>query len=185
MALMFSEPMQIGTKAPQFELQDFEGVTYSLSQLVSAKKGIAVVFTCNHCPYATASWNVLIPFSQKYPDVQFVAINSNDSSQKEEDSASGMKQKALGLQLPFPYLVDSDQSIAKAYKAVCTPDPFLFKIQEGEAHLFYHGRINDNWQHPVEVTENNLEDAIVALLGGQSAPGDQPPSMGCSIKWKE
>ena len=185
MALMFSEPMQIGTKAPMFELQDFEGSVFTLQKLVSGKKGVVVIFTCNHCPYATASWNVLIPLAQKYPDIQFVAINSNDPSLHAEDSVSGMKQKATALQLPFPYLVDSGQDVAKGYKAVCTPDPFLFKVQDGEAQLFYHGRINDNWQHPFEVTENNLADAIVALLGGQDAPGDQPPSMGCSIKWKE
>lgn len=185
MALGFSQPMQIGTKAPQFELQDFSSNTFSFSELIEGRRGILVVFTCNHCPYATASWPVLMQLSNKYPEIQFVAINSNDPAQNADESAEGMNLKAGALGLSFPYLIDADQGVARGYKAVCTPDPFLFAVENGEAQLFYHGRINDNWQHPVEVMENNLEDAIVALLGGHSAPGNQPPSMGCSIKWKE
>lgn len=185
MSLTFSETMQIGTKAPDFELSDFSGTTYTLKKLVEGKKGILVVFTCNHCPYAKAAWPILASLSREYPDIQFVAVNPNDAESYPEDSKDGMRQLADSEKLSFPYLVDVHQDTAKAYKAVCTPDPFLFQVENGTTSLFYHGRINDNWQHPEHVQEENLHMAIVDLIDGKHAPENQPPSMGCSIKWRE
>jgi len=185
MALTFSDPMEIGTQMPKFELQDFSGTIYSSSKLLAEKRGILVVFTCNHCPYAKAAWPILVSLSNTYPDIQFIAINSNDPSDYPEDSKERMGEVVKIQNIQFPYLVDGEQDVAKAFKAVCTPDPFLFKIESGEAKLFYHGRINDNWQHPDAVQEENLKDSIEVLLAGGNPPENQPPSMGCSIKWKE
>ena len=96
-----------------------------------------------------------------------------------------MKEKKIEWNIPFDYLHDASQEIAKAYKAQCTPDLYLLKNTDGAWKLFYHGRINDNWQDPTAVQEKNLEDVLADLVGDKEPPKDQKPSMGCSIKWKK
>ena len=184
MVLVQSEPLPIGWKAVDFSLQDTEGQTYSLANFLD-KKGLVIIFTCNHCPYAQAAWPVSIEISNQYEgDVGFMAINPNDAENYPEDSFEEMKNKKNEWNITFPYLRDENQEIAKAYKAQCTPDLYLFKNEGGEFKLYYHGRFNDNWQNPDQVTERNLENAIKDLLSDQPPPTNQPPSMGCSIKWK-
>lgn len=173
--------MEINTKAPNFKLKDTDSNEIALSTLTK-KKGLLIAFTCNHCPYAKAAWPHLIDFSEKYKEITFVAINSNDEKEYPEDSFEKMQEKAKSL--PFPYLHDQTQEVAKKYNAVCTPDIFLFKNNE-QTKLFYHGRINDNWQNYEKVKEHNLENAIKSLLANENPPTNQPPSMGCSIKWKK
>ena len=115
-----------------------------------------------------------------------MAINANDPEQVPDDSLAKMADLIIEYQVRFPYLVDADQSVAKSYGAVCTPDVFLFKNQgEGQFELQYHGRINDNWQHPELVTENNLDRAIHNVINDLDPLLDQHPSMGCSIKWQK
>lgn len=185
MALLYSEKLTTGWQAPDFRLKDTEEKLRSLSQFTD-KEGLLVVFTCNHCPYAKAAWPVIIELYHRYKDrISFVAINPNDERQYPEDSFEQMKKKKKDWRIPFPYLQDETQVVAKLYHAQCTPDPYLFKNEAGDFKLFYHGRINDNWQNPTNVKEKNLEEAIEFLLQNQSAPANQPPSMGCSIKWKE
>lgn len=183
MALTYSEKLEIGSPPVDFSLKGTDEGVYSLSQL-SNKKALLIVFTCNHCPYAKASWPTLIELSKKYPDVQFVAINPNDSDAYPEDSYDGMKKEVDSRQIPFPYLHDEDQSVARSYKAQCTPDPYLYKNDEGTLKLFYHGRINDNWQNPESVSDHSLENAINKVLNNEDPESEQNPSMGCSIKWK-
>ena len=93
-----------------------------------------------------------------------------------------MKELAEKKPLPFPYLFDASQEIAKAYDAVCTPDIYVYGK---DRKLLYRGRVDDNWQHPDEITRHDLKDAIEAIVAGQPVNEDQVPSMGCSIKWKE
>lgn len=185
MALMNSHDLSIGWEAPDFLLKNTEEKTISPKNF-QEKKGLLVVFTCNHCPYAKAAWPLLVDLHSKFSqDLGFVGVNSNDDQTYPEDSFEGMKEKKVEWEIPFDYVYDPTQETAQAYKAQCTPDPYLFKNEDGAWKLFYHGRINDNWQDPDGVTEKNLEDAMGDLLAGKESPKDQKPSMGCSIKWKK
>lgn len=184
MALLYSKRLPIGWPAPNFKLEDTEEKLRSLAEF-SDKESLLVVFSCNHCPYAKAAWPLIIELYDRYKDrIAFVAVNPNDEKQYPEDSFEEMKKKKKEWQIPFPYLRDETQQVTKLYKAQCTPDSYLFKNEDGHFKLFYHGRINDNWQNPDQVVERNLEDAIEKLLKGELPPDDQPPSMGCSIKWR-
>ncbi len=184
MALLNSYELPQGWKAPDFDLPNTEGQSISLSNF-SDKKGLLIVFTCNHCPYAKASWPLVIELYSKFSkDIGVVAINPNSGEMHPEDSYEGMQQKKKEWNIPFDYIHDSTQKVAKEYHAQCTPDPYLFRNDNNESKLFYHGRINDNWQDESAVQERNLEDAMSALAQGKDAPKDQKPSMGCSIKWQ-
>lgn len=182
MALTESSKTPVGWGAPDFSLPGTDGEVYSLSSFADAK-GLVVVFTCNHCPYAKASWPLLIELAASYKKkgVAFVAINPNDEVAYPEDNFATMQKRVAEWKINFPYLRDESQEVAKSYGAQCTPDIYLFDI---DRKLYYRGRINDNWQAPDEAEEHNLEDAIDSLLAGENPPEDQPASMGCSIKWK-
>jgi len=185
MSLEYSEPFQKGWSAPDFSLPATDGNTYQLSDFLDAK-GFLLVFTCNHCPYAQASWPPLIALYPEFKDdVRFAAINPNDAEAYPEDSFDAMKRHVEDWLVPFPYVYDESQQIARAYGAQCTPDVYLFKTEDGAANLFYRGRINDNWKEPADVQEENLKDALRLLADGAEPPMAQHPSMGCSIKWKE
>jgi|SRR3989344_3992554 len=195
MALTPSTQTPIGSPAPNFNLPATDGKNYSLDSFKDSK-GLVVVFTCNHCPYAKAVWPLLIQMAGELrnKDVAFVAINPNDEKQYPEDSFKVMKQKFAEWQINFPYLRDEEQNVAKDYGAVCTPDIFVFGK---DRKLYYHGRISDNWP-PVEKVEGEykpkqadrevkeeLKEALNDLLNGKTSPSIQNPSMGCSIKWKQ
>lgn len=184
MALLYSKPQQLGWVVPDFELPDTEGANYSPKNFLN-KKGLLIVFTCNHCPYARASWPLLNELFDNFnEEIGFLAISPNDETSFPEDSLENMKKKKVEWNIHFPYLRDQTQEVARSFNAQCTPDPFLFINDSGVFKLYYHGRVNDNWQSPNQVKEKNLEDAILRLTTNQPSPEDQPPSMGCSIKWK-
>ena len=185
MALLESKDLPIGWNAPDFELKGTDDKKYNIDNFKS-KDGLLLVFTCNHCPYAKASWPILVDlYSQYRKNIEFAAINSNDAREYPDDSFEQMKIKADEWGVKFPYLVDDTQKTAKDYFAQCTPDVYLFKNNNNNLELFYHGRINDNWKQPEQVKSNDLSDAIDALINNQESPQNQKPSMGCSIKWKE
>ena len=173
----------LGTPAPNFTLPSTDNKTYSLESFKD-KKILVVIFMCNHCPYVKAVLRRLINLQNDYAEqsVQLVGINVNDLTKHPEDSPTHMKELAERKQLPFPYLFDASQESAKAYDAVCTPDIYVYGE---ERKLLYRGRVDDNWQHPDQITRHDLKDAIEAILAGQPVNDDQVPSMGCSIKWKE
>lgn len=183
MSLMQSKSLPQGQwMAPDFQLTGTDGKVYSLNDF-SGSKGIVIIFTCNHCPYAQAAWPILIAMSNTYQQrkIQFIAINANDPEAYPEDSFEEMKRRVVEWKIPFPYLYDEDQTVAKAFMAQCTPDIYVF---DQKRTLYYHGRINDNWQQPGLVKRQDLAEALDALLINQKPPVVQPPSMGCSIKWK-
>ena len=173
----------LGTPAPDFSLPGTDGKTYSPSNFGN-KNVLVIIFMCNHCPYVKAVLRRLINLQNEYAErsVQLVGINVNDAKKYPEDSLEKMKELAEKKQLPFPYLFDESQESAKAYDAVCTPAVFVYGI---ERSLKYRGRVDDNWQHPDEITRHDLKDAIEAILTDQPVNDDQVSSMGCSIKWKE
>ncbi|MDD4351548.1 MAG: thioredoxin family protein [Candidatus Gracilibacteria bacterium] len=176
MSLRFSLKLPDKWPAPDFELVDTQGNLKKLADFQD-KQGLLIVFTCNHCPYAIAAWPLLIELHKEFGDkVNFVAINSNDSVNYPADSFDKMKELAL----PFPYLYDETQEVARAYQAQCTPDLYLFK----DSKLYYHGRINDNWEYPGKVTQEELKQALESLISGNEISANQKPSQGCSIKWK-
>lgn len=180
--LVYSLQLGMDWEAPDFELPDTAGNLYKLGSL-QLKYGILIIFTCNHCPYAKASWPVLIKLYQKYykRGVDFVAINSNDGRAYPEDSSEEMKKMVSERLIPFPYLRDESQEVAKKYQVQCTPEIYLL---DKNRKIFYHGRINDNWHDPKKVERQDLADALHRLVVGDKPPVEQFPSMGCSIKWK-
>jgi len=179
---MMAFTLQIGQKAPDFELPATDGRRYRLTDFDNAEV-LVVFFTCNHCPYAIASEDRLLEIQADYcgKGVRLVAISSNDAEKYPADSFDAMKKRAAEKGFSFPYLYDESQDVARAYDAVCTPDIFVF---DRDRKLIYNGRIDDNWQNPSEVTRRDLRAVLDAALEGHDVDFEHVPSMGCSIKWK-
>ena len=182
MALLHSTKIPLGTLAHDFELPGVDGKTYTLSSFAN-QKILVLIFMCNHCPYVKAVLQRLIDLQNSFSKyrVQLAGINSNDATRYPDDSFDNMKAVAQERGVSFPYLFDETQETAKVYGAVCTPD--LYVYGEGRK-LLYRGRIDDNWEHPEQVTRQDLKLALEDILAGRPVPNEQIPSMGCSIKWK-
>jgi len=175
------QELERGGKAPDFLLKGADGRMYSLDSFKNSK-ALLIVFMCNHCPYVKPKIKVLNSLQKKYGDhLAVVGINPNDAVNYPEDSYEMMVKMAEEKKIDFVYLRDETQEVAKAYGAVCTPDPFLF---DEERRLFYHGRL-DNAMSPEETaTAHDMDEAIGALLSGKKIEETFKPSQGCSIKWK-
>lgn len=184
MALLHSQLNSTPSIAPDFSLLWTDNNTYTLAHFTD-KKWLCVVFTCNHCPYAVASRPVIIQLAEQFPDIWFAAISSNDANYVAADWYVYMQELSEKLKLPFPYIYDETQEIAKAYNAVCTPDNFLFKNNDWVFELFYQWRLNDNRKDPTKVTSTDMQDHIQQLLAGEKSSSPWTPSMWCSIKRKE
>jgi peroxiredoxin len=173
--------MELGHSAYDFSLPGVDGKTYSLQDFAD-KPVLVLFFWCNHCPYVKAYEDRVIALAKEFGDrVAFVAINSNDPVQYPEDSFEKMKERAQEKGYPFPYLFDATQSVARAYQATRTPEFFVF---DEERELKYHGRFDDNWEHPDQVKQEFVRDAIIALLNNDVPHYSQTPPIGCTIKWK-
>lgn len=183
MALVHSVDLPLGSPMPAFSLNDSSGKEFNSGQLL-ADKGLLVVFTCNHCPYAKAQWPRLIRLAEQFvgQGINTVAINANIHPDYPDDAPQRMTELVSEIGVSFPYLVDSDQQVAREFRAQCTPDPYLF---DGQGRLFYHGRIDDNWKDEQAVSRQELREAMMALVSGDDPPAEQQPSMGCSIKWRQ
>ena len=175
-----SSALSIGDPMPHFSLPATDGVVVDSKMIRDPV--IAVVFTCNHCPYAQAYEERLKDLMNDFDEegVQFVLINSNDTTNYPEDSFENMKIKKQEAGWSCEYCYDEDQNVAKAYGALCTPHCFVFNQQRA---LKYKGRIDDSWQDPSAVTEHNLHDALRALVDGREPPTHEANAIGCSIKW--
>jgi peroxiredoxin len=184
MAVTSSETKPFGWEAVNFNLEGIDDRYHSLSEFKD-KQGLLVVFTCNHCPYAQATWPTINALYENYhQELGFIAINPNDDMMYPEDSFGQMIVHAKHWDIKMPYVRDESQDVARAYDARCTPDNYLFKNEGGRFVLYYRGRVNDNWKDPTAVTENSLDNAIQNLLNNKKSPSPQFPSTGCSIKWK-
>lgn len=184
MVLLESLKVPLGSPAIDFRLEDMHGTECRLEDYRSAKV-LAIVFMCNHCPYVQAVWSRLNALQEKYQHqgVQFVGINPNvDHADYADESAQRMPEYAQKYGMNFPYLKDPTQETAKAYRAQCTPDIFVY---DQERKLVYHGRVDDSWKDAEKATQHDLDYALSLLAAGKPAPDIQPPSMGCSIKWRE
>jgi len=183
MVLLESLPLEIGQKMPIFELKDPSNTNYSSAALMG-KNGLLIKFTCNHCPYAIAVWDRFIRLADYASslDINAVAINPNIHPGYPADSSENMLKLIAEKKLIFPYLVDESQNTARKYQAQCTPDIYLLKP---DMSLYYHGRIDDNWQQEDMVSQEELKYALTLLSSDKNAPETQFPSMGCSIKWRQ
>jgi peroxiredoxin len=170
-----------GDQVIPFTLPGVDGKDHSPGDY-GDKSAVAVIFSCNHCPYVLAWEDRMIELQGEYADrVQFVAICANDASQYPEDSFPRMKDHAAKKGFNFPYVHDESQEVATAYGATHTPEVFLFD-QEGV--LRYHGAIDDNYDNPRAVSQRYLRDAIEAVLGGEAPSTAATRPVGCTIKWK-
>ena len=183
MSLTASTMLPLGTRAPDFSLPDTEEKTVSLSDFKDAA-GLLVVFMCNHCPYVQHIRAYFANLAGEYQarNVAVVGINSNDAATYAADGPGEMTASAREFGFTFPYLYDESQEVAKAYRAACTPDFFLF---DAEHRLVYRGQMDDSRPgNGRPLTGRDLRAALDALLAGRPINGDQKPSMGCNIKWK-
>ena len=164
-----------------FSLPATDGMTVESGQIKDPV--LVVIFTCNHCPYAQAYEgrirDLIDDFHQE--GAQFVIISSNDAENYPADSFENMKEKQKEAAWAAPYCYDEDQSVAKAFGALCTPHCFVF---DSERTLQYKGRIDDSWEDESVVTESNLHNAVRALIDGDDVPNQEEHAIGCSIKWK-
>lgn len=183
MALTPSTMLALGTQAPGFRLPDTDGRTVALED-VAGRRGLLVMFICKHCPYVKHVRTELARLGRDCvaKGVGVVAIASNDVEQYPEDGPAGMKEEKESAGYSFPYLFDGTQQVAKAYRAACTPDLFLF---DAELRLVYRGQLDDSRpENGVPVTGKDLRAAVDAMLEGRPADARQKASMGCNIKWK-
>jgi thiol-disulfide isomerase/thioredoxin len=181
MAAVESQMLELGTSAPGFALPDADGVIHSMRNDATA---YLVTFICNHCPFVKHVANELARIGREYGErgVAVYAINSNDVDNYPSDAPDQMKKEAEIRGYSFPYLLDGDQNVAKAYRAASTPDFFLF---DGERKLVYRGQLDDSRpSNGIPVDGRDLRSALDALLGGEAVSAAQKPSIGCNIKWK-
>jgi peroxiredoxin len=175
--------LTLGTRAPEFALPDTEGGVVSLSDFRGAP-ALLVIFMCNHCPYVKHVRHALAELAREYMDrgVAIVGINANDIENYPEDRPEVMAREKREVGYPFPYLYDESQEVAKAYRAACTPDFFLF---DPDQRLAYRGQLDDSRPgNGKPITGVDLRAALDAVLEGRPLPDDQKPSLGCNIKWK-
>jgi thiol-disulfide isomerase/thioredoxin len=167
----------------RFQIAGHEWKNVSLPDFKD-KSALLVIFICNHCPYVKHIRAGLAKFARDYlpKHVAIVGINSNDVANYPEDSPAKMKDEVKSAGYTFPYLYDESQAVAKAYRAACTPDLFLF---DRGRRLVYRGQFDDSRPgNGIPVTGKDLRAALDAVLAGKPVPPDQTPSIGCNIKWK-
>ena len=179
-----STMLELGTKAPDFQLPDIvSGKTVSLATF-AAKKALLVMFICRHCPYVQHIKEELARIGRDYAatDLGIVAVSSNDAESYPDDSPDKLKEMAEELGFTFPFCYDETQEVARAYSAACTPDFFLF---DETRELVYRGQLDDSRpKNDRPVTGRDLRAALDAVLAGEAVSPDQKPSIGCNIKWR-
>ncbi|MFN9731116.1 MAG: thioredoxin family protein [Pseudomonadota bacterium] len=178
-----SAPAELGSIAPDFELPGACGQVWTRDAALGPN-GLLVMFICNHCPYVKAIRERLVDDARdlQAAGIGVVAISSNDAEAYPEDSFARMQAIAREWALPFPYLYDASQSVARDYGAVCTPDFFGY---DAAGALRYRGRLDEAHMGPrARGMRRELVEAMLAIADGGPAPAEQVPSMGCSLKWK-
>ena len=181
MALTKTPVCDFGKKAEDFKLKSINNKVVTLND-IKGEKATLIMFICNHCPYVVSTLDEIIFEANELikNEIAVIAISSNDASTHPEDSFEKMKQLSINKNLPFSYLYDETQEVAKAYDAACTPDFFGFN---SELKLQYRGRLSNKREKPKEL-RRELFLAMTEIANSGKGPSDQIPSMGCSIKWK-
>jgi len=175
--------LPLGTQAPDFSLPNVDGSTVALEDLRGAP-ALLLIFMCNHCPYVKHVADGLADLAREYQGrgVAVVGISSNNVATHPADSPEQMVLEAEQRRYTFPYLYDETQDVAKAYRAACTPDFYVFDKNQ---KLVYRGQMDSSRPDSgIPVTGKDLRAALDAVLAGQKVPEPQKPSIGCNIKWK-
>ena len=177
--------LPLGTPMPGFRLPDVDGRLVSPDDFREAP-ALLVAFICRHCPFVTHIRHGFAAFVREYQPrgLAVIAINSNDIEEFPEDAPAGMKEEAASAGYTFPYLFDETQEVAKAFRAACTPDLYLF---DSDRTLVYRGRFDESRPRTtpsMPVTGRDIRAAVDALLSGRPVAQDQKNSVGCNIKWK-
>jgi peroxiredoxin len=174
--------LEIGDKAPDFQLPATDGKTYSPDDFKEAKT-LVVFFTCNHCPYVTGSDEVTRATALRFKDkgVAFIGINSNSENTYQEDDFDHMVQRMNEHEFPWVYVRDESQNVARAYGALRTPHFYLFN---DERKLVYTGRGVDNPRDTAEMTTNDLERALEEVVDGKPVSVPLTNPIGCNVKWE-
>jgi peroxiredoxin len=175
----------VGDKVSDFSLKNVDGKMVSLADFKSAK-GFIIIFTCNHCPYAKAYEQRIMDLDKMFSAKGYpvIAISSNDVNVITEDSPENMAERAKEKGYTFPYLFDETQNVAKEFGATRTPHVFVVNKTPKGAKVAYIGAIDDNAEDATAVQHKYVEDAVNALLNGQSVPVTETKAIGCGIKWK-
>ena len=184
MVKTLSTMLPLGTEAPDFSLINVDGQTVSLADAKDAPATL-VMFICNHCPFVKHVADELARLGHEYQQrgAAVFAISSNDVATHPDDSPEQMVHEAENRGYTFPYLFDEDQSVAKAYRAACTPDFYVFDAQR---KLVYRGQLDDSRpESGIPVTGKDLRAALDAALAGDPPLEEQTPSLGCNIKWSK
>ena len=184
MALTESNMLPLGTKAPNFHLQDTVSGNYYALQDLKSERATVIMFICNHCPYVIHVNPEMVKIANEYKSrgVSFIAVSSNDVGAYPEDGPDKMSIVAKVLKFPFPYLYDKRQEMARAYDAACTPDFYVF---DGDLKLAYRGRIDASRPGNDTILDGkDLRRALDLILDGKKVE-PQDPSAGCNIKWKQ
>ncbi len=184
MAATESKMMELGTKAPYFNL--FDTISRNMLSIndIKSEKAMVVMFICNHCPYVQHVMNTVLNIAREYSEkgIAFVAISSNDIVNYPLDHPDIMEIVGKMAAFPFPYLFDENQTVAKAYDAACTPDFFVFN---GNLKLAYRGRLDESRpKNDIKSDGKDLKKALDSILEGNPVSEIQYPSIGCNIKWK-
>ncbi len=184
MSLTPTKPIALGFQLPEFKLTDAITNHTVSSNDVIGEKGTLVMFICNHCPFVLHVIHELIKIGYDYmpQGIGMVAINSNDVVKYPDDHPNRMKELALSLKFPYPYLFDESQEVAKAYDAACTPD---FNLFDKYGNCVYRGQLDGSRPgNNIPVDGSSLRDALDLVVSGKDVPEQQIPSTGCNIKWK-
>ena len=184
MVLVKSQMVPLGSPMPEFSLPDVTTGQLMSSQQLTGQRGTLVMFICRHCPYVQHVKHELKRLADDYQPqgINLIAISANDAEHYPEDAPESLAEFASQMHYPFVLLYDQDQSIAQAFRAMCTPDFFLY---DSQGKLFYRGQLDDSRPgNNLPVTGKDLRQAIDALLADENPPEPQKPASGCSIKWK-
>ena len=186
-----TKQLSAGDRAPDFALRGTDDKIYTLDSFTDYK-GLLIIFMCNHCPYVLAKVEEMHKLHEEFglpaaqdtsqagDKIAIVGINSNDPDYPGE-GFDNMKTFVQEQEIPFPYLLDDTQAVAKAYGATCTPDPFLF---DENHRLVFHGKLTDAMQPSDTPTERTMYDTTTKLLNDKTIENWFDPSLGCSIKWR-
>lgn len=183
MAATESTMLELGTPAPNFNLPDLDGKVVCIDDFWESRL-LLVCFICPHCPFVRHVRTEIARLAADYAPrgLATVGIMPNDTQKYPQDGPEGMRREAEEAGYDFPYLLDETQHVARAYRAACTPDFFLF---DQNRHLVYRGQLDSSRPgNGVRVSGSDLRAAIDAALAGEPPIADQVPSIGCNIKWK-
>ena len=183
MSLTYSSMLELGTELIPFDLSNTVSKKHLSSDELDNSKPSLIMFICNHCPYVIHYHSEIKQISHDYKDqINIVAISSNDIDNYPQDGPKEMHDLWEKLGLSFPYLFDETQTIAKAYKAECTPEFYLFDTNR---KLVYRGRLDESSPNSnIQPSGKDIRNALDNLFNDEEISNDQFPSMGCNIKWK-